>query len=256
MPSVSIRQIRNGTRTGLFLVILALLLGGCASSRPAAYTVPPSDPLEGLNRAMFKFNEVFDKGLLRPVAKGYDFITPNPLQKGISNFFKNLHSPISILNNLLQGKFYGAFTETSRLVINSTLGLGGIFDPATDGGIEKRQEGFGQTMAVWGIKPGPYLVVPFIGPSSFRDGPGLIADYYTDPLSYYDNSSVRDKLYILNIISLRTSLLSIDDELYGAADPYVFMRNSWAQNRNFKIFDGSPPELEDEDDDFGGEFED
>lgn len=242
-------------RLGLMITALAFLVTGCASSRPAAYEVPPSDPLEGFNRAMFAVNKAGDKAIVRPLAKGYEFITPDPVEKGVSNFFSNINSPVSILNNLLQGKFKGAFTETSRLVLNSTLGLGGIFDPATDAGIEERQEGFGQTLAVWGVKPGPYLVLPFFGPSSVRDGIGSYADFRTTPLTYYDNSSVRDKLRILELISLRASLLPLDKQLYGAADPYLFLRNSWVQNRNFKIFDGNPPEQNDDDDDFGGEFD-
>ena len=240
---------------GLTVAAVAIIATGCASSRPAAYQVPTSDPLEGFNRAMFAVNKAGDKAILRPLAKGYHFITPDPVEKGVSNFFANLRSPISILNNLLQGKFKGAFTETSRLVINSTLGLGGLMDPATHGGIEKRDEDFGQTMAVWGIKPGPYLVIPFVGPSSIRDGIGQIGDYYTDPLTHYNVSDVRDKLRILQIISLRASLLPLDKQLYGASDPYIFMRSSYVQNRNFKIFDGDPPE-QNTDDDFGGEFDD
>jgi len=233
---------------------MALLVSGCASTKTAETVRNPQDPIERFNRGTYAFNSFFDRFLFRPVAKGYDFL-PRPIRMGVGNFFSNLGTPINIINNLLQGKPRAAGTETGRLLLNSTLGLGGLFDPASRAGIQQRDEDFGQTLGVWGVPPGAFVVLPFLGPSSLRDGPGLAVDVYTHPLTYYDNSSVRTKLYVLLAIERRASVLSAEKALEDAYDEYAFVRDAYLQRRVFLVYDGDPPD-EDFYEDFEDDFED
>ncbi|MGH9173005.1 MAG: MlaA family lipoprotein, partial [Vicinamibacterales bacterium] len=179
--------------------------------------------------------------VLRPVAKGYRKVTPRPVRKGVTNFFDNLMTPIDIVNNLLQAKFVPALSDTGRLVMNTTLGIGGIFDPATDAGIPEHDEDFGQTLAVWGVPAGPYLVVPFLGPSTLRDGIALYPDSQLTPLVKYHDSNVTDKAQILYGINTRERLLGADKAIEDALDPYIFLREAYLQNRVYVIHDGNPP---------------
>lgn len=162
----------------------------------------------------------------------------------------NLVTPRSIINNFLQGKPAYGFSELGRFVFNSTLGIGGLFDVATAGGLERHREDFGQTAAVWGVPPGPYVMLPFLGPQTLRNAVLLPIDIASSPLYHYDNSSVRDKLYILRAIEVRERLFAVDRLLEDSKDHYITVRESYLQNREFEVYDGDPPE----DDEFFDEF--
>jgi len=230
------------------LALCALLLGGCASVPEDARS--EADPWEPMNRPLFAFNRGLDKATTKPLAKGYEKVLPQPVRTGISNFFRNLGTPASSLNNFLQGKPKRGFSELGRFVFNSTLGVGGLFDVARAGGIESYKEDFGQTAAVWGVPDGPYVMIPLLGPSTLRDGLLFPLSLITDPLYHYDNTSVRDKLIVLRVIETRARLLPLESTLEESKDPYLTLRESYLQNREFEIYDGEPPE----DDEFYDEF--
>ena len=230
------------------LALCALLLGGCASVPEDARS--EADPWEPMNRPLFAFNRGLDKATTKPLAKGYEKVLPQPVRTGISNFFRNLGTPASSLNNFLQGKPKRGFSELGRFVFNSTLGVGGLFDVARAGGIESYKEDFGQTAAVWGVPDGPYVMIPLLGPSTLRDGLLFPLSLITDPLYHYDNTSVRDKLVVLRVIETRARLLPLESTLEESKDPYLTLRESYLQNREFEIYDGEPPE----DDEFYDEF--
>ncbi len=202
-----------------------------------------NDPFEGFNRAMFKFNQKVDKYALKPVAKGYRAVLPSPVRKGVSNFFSNLREPIVILNALLQGKFIQAVSDLSRFIWNTTAGLYGLIDVASHMGMEKHHEDFGQTLGKWGVGEGPYLVLPFLGPSNVRDSAGLVVDYETYPPTHMEEQSTRDKLLLTETVNKRSQLLEAGDILEQAAgqDPYIFVREAYRQRRRNLIYDGNPP---------------
>ena len=195
-----------------------------------------------------------DKAVLRPVAKGYKKVVPSPLRKGVTNFFSNLTTPRSALNNFLQGKPKQGFNEIGRFLFNSTLGLGGLIDIASAGGMERYDENFAQTLSVWGVPDGPYIVMPLWGPNMASDLFALPVDYYSDIWTYYDNSSVRSKVWGLRLIDLRHRLLSVDSMLDESTDPYITVRESYMQNRDFRIYDGDPPEEDIYEDELFDEF--
>lgn len=225
----------------LFSLCLALL-PGCATT--ASYE-DYKDPFEKYNRAVYKFNDGFDRALLKPIAKGYRKIIPGPVRRSVGNFFRNLLEPTTIINDILQGKFEQAVTDSLRLLYNTSFGLLGFFDVATAIGIERHQEDFGQTFAVWGFKPGPYLMLPFLGPTNFRDGIGLLPYYFvTDPRLYNPETSVNLALIGLNAVDSRAQLLTGSKLLEMQLDPYAFLRETYYQRRIDLIYDGDPP-LED-----------
>lgn len=236
-------------RNHLFPFLLCLLLGslvglgGCASL-PEGTQRSEDDPWERYNRSIYQFNDAVDSAVLRPVAKGYDYITPDPVQNSIGNFFDNLSYPVTILNVFLQGKFVDGLAGLGRFVVNTTIGFGGIFDPATELGLEADEEDFGQTLAVWGVPDGPYFMLPFFGPSTVRDTAGLAGDIAIDPV--WQNLDIDDdlqySLLALNIIHMRAELLSIDQQLRDAFDPYTFLRDAYLQRREFQVHDGNPPQ--------------
>lgn len=230
------------------LVVIAMSATAC-SSIPADQRVE-SDPWEPLNRPLYSVHTTFDNVTLKPLAKGYRKIMPGPVRKGVSNFFRNLTTPRSIINNLLQGKPKQGFSEFGRFLFNSTLGVGGLIDIASMGGMEEYREDFGQTAAVWGVPDGPYVMLPILGPQTLRDAILLPVNIIVDPLYQYDNSSVRDKLYILRAIDLRYQFLTADKFLESSKDRYITTRESYLQNREYEVYDGNPPE----DDDFFDEF--
>lgn len=224
-------------------VLLAGLLAGCATSG-----ANPADPLERVNRAMFAFNDVADKAVFTPVAKGYRAVLPGFLRTGISNFFSNLEDVWISVNDVLQGKFQEGSEDATRVIFNSTFGIAGIFDFASDVGLPKHNEDFGQTLGSWGIESGPYVVIPFIGPSTFRDGFGLVFDYKAD-LVYWatDSVPVRNSLYATRAISNRAKLLDATSVIEQAAlDRYAFVRDAWLQRRRNLVYDGNPPRERDE----------
>ena len=169
------------------------------------------------------------------------------MRRSVTNFFSNLRTPGSALNNFLQGKPARGFTELGRFLFNSTLGIGGLFDVAGAAGMERYDENFAETLAVWGVPDGPYIVVPFWGPNMLSDVVALPVDYYSDVWTHYDNSSVRDKVWGVRLIDLRYRLLGADAILEESTDTYVTMREAFRQNRRFRVFDGEVPAEEQED---------
>ncbi len=240
------------------LVCCSLLMSAGCASRNAAEQDDVNDPFEPLNRGIFAFNDAADKYALRPVARGYQWLLPAPIRTGVNNFFDNISYPVTIINGLLQGKFRQAASDSARLLLNTTLGIGGLLDPATDAGLDKNDEDFGQTFGVWGIPEGPYIVVPLFGPRTVRSGIGDLANIQVNPQFQMQNSSLRTKINILWIIHTRSTLLGIDQELNRAFDRYSFLRDSYLQSRRYLRYDGELPDtdffLDDEFED--DEFED
>jgi phospholipid-binding lipoprotein MlaA len=223
------------------ILALGVLSAGCASHGGAERTANP-DPLEPINRVSYKINDVGDRYLLRPVAKVYDRITPQFLKIGINNFFDNIEYPRVIINDFLQGKFAQGTVDTGRFLVNSTVGVGGLFDPAKDLGLRVHDEDFGQTFAVWGIPAGPYLVVPLFGPRTLRHAFGTLAETQVSPVLQLTRSTVRTSLTILFFVHQRYTLLGPDEQVYNAFDPYAFVRDAYLQNREYLIYDGNLPE--------------
>jgi len=240
----------------LTIVLPLLVLGGCASGQRSP---DERDPLEGMNRAIYGFNSGLDTVIIHPVVTGYDYVTPKPVKKGVSNFFGNLGDFVTVVNDILQGKFEQGLEDTSRVLWNTTLGIGGLFDPATSMGLPKHREDFGQTLGVWFSKddPGPYLVLPVLGPSTFRDGIGLIGDIYTWPVFWLTkNPYITWGLAGVAYVDIRSQLLASEGVLETAAlDPYAFYRDGYFQHRRNLVWDGNAPDADDDtfDDDFDPE---
>lgn len=215
---------------------------------PARADDTPGDPLEGFNRAMFAVNEGIDMVATKPIAQAYDYVVPLPAKAGVGNFFGNIADVRNILNNALQGKLADAGSDLGRLLINSTIGIFGLFDVASEIGLERHDEDFGQTLAVWGWSDSDYLFWPLVGPRTVRDTGGLVVDVYTDPTWYTLNKSVaaRNSLVALRFVDVRASLLPSDKVVEEAAlDKYAYVRDAYLQSRRSQIFDGRPPRLED-----------
>jgi phospholipid-binding lipoprotein MlaA len=227
----------------LVLILATIVMSGCAGTQ-SMQTDPENDPWEGFNRKMHGFNHALDKSIARPVSKVYKKVTPRPLQKGVSNFFRNIDYPVTFINQILQGKFKASGISTGRFLINSTIGLLGIFDPATKMGIAGFNEDFGQTLAKWGYDDSRYLVLPLFGPSTFRDGIGRSIYGYAHPVSYWAREDHFYTPMVLDLIQTRAAFLNQDDALDEAYDPYTLVRDAWLQNREYKIYDGNPPVLD------------
>jgi phospholipid-binding lipoprotein MlaA len=247
---ISFRRLHMMRFARVAALILCVSLVGCATTQPASKP-DPRDPWERMNRATYRFNDTFDRAIARPVARGYRRVTPQFVQTGVSNFMDNIGYPIVIVNDVLQGKFRPALSDTGRFVLNTTLGLGGLLDPATAAGLDQNDEDFGQTLGKWGVPPGPYLVLPFIGPSNPRDGIGLVADQFADPRHYIERDVIRYSIQGVRLIDRRARLLDIDQTLREAFDPYAFVRNAYLQRRQYLVTDGEVPE-----EDLEEEFED
>jgi phospholipid-binding lipoprotein MlaA len=235
--------LRSRTVRALALTLLLplLLLGGCA-------TTSPRDPFEPMNRAVYSFNDAVDTALIRPLAEGYRAVVPSFVRTGISNFFANINDVLIALNNLLQGKVGAAVSDVGRVLVNTTLGVGGLFDLASKMNLEKHNEDFGQTLGYWGIGDGPYLVLPFLGPSSMRDTLGRFVEAKGDPLGFMHDVRWRNSLWGARTVNQRAELLDTSRILETAAlDPYEFLRDGYLQRRRNLIYDGSPPREKDED---------
>jgi phospholipid-binding lipoprotein MlaA len=226
--------MRSTTRISPLSLCL-LLLCGCATLPPGARD--PRDPWERMNRSFYKFNDVLDRAIVKPTAKGYTHL-PQPMQTGVHNFFDNLNYPVTIVNDLLQGQLVPFFSDIGRFVFNTTVGLGGLFDPATAAGIQKNYRDFGQTLGKWGVPKGPYIVVPVFGPYTVRDGIGAVTvDYYANP-SNYAKFWVSTSLWLVRGVDRRARLLPLDPTIQSAYDPYAFIRNAYLQNRDFMVTGG------------------
>jgi phospholipid-binding lipoprotein MlaA len=222
------------------LVISVVLISGCAAAPGRTVN---DDRWEGFNRGVYKFNDTLDRAALKPVAKGYKKVTPGFIRTGVGNFFSNLDYPGTAINQFLQGKFVPGLKDTGRFLLNTTLGVGGIFDVATPVGLEKNDEDFGQTLAVWGVPSGPFVNLPLFGPSSLRDAPARAFDWFSNPLEYTNEIPWEAEWgqRVLSVIHSRSELLSLDETLQRTYDPYAFIRDAWIQQREFNVFDGNPP---------------
>lgn len=215
---------------------LALVLTGCATSGN------PKDPIEGYNRAMFAINDGIDQTVVRPVAVGYDAVLPSPIRKGVTNFFGNIADVFTGVNNILQGKIASGVSDFGRVVVNTTIGILGLFDVASEVGMEKHDEDFGQTFGSWGIPSGAYVVLPLLGPSTVRDTFGKVLDMETNPVANINDVATRNSLLLLSVVDLRASLLPADKLVEAAAlDKYSYVRDAYLQHRVNVIYDGEPP---------------
>lgn len=216
-------------------VAAALMLSGCAdkNAEPVAYNNGGDyDPLEPLNRCIYRFNYVVDGVLIKPLAQLYKAVTPKPVQEGVSNFFSNLGSPVSFANSAVQGNDQQAFTIMWRFILNTTLGVGGVFDFAGQYGLQARSEDFGQTMGRYGVGAGPYIVLPILGPSSARDTVGRVADWFTDPFNYYTTGYWQAGRSASQGLVKRADVLELTDEVYRTSlDPYATFRSGYLQYR-------------------------
>lgn len=217
-------------------VSAAGLLAGCATSGN------PKDPIEGFNRAMFAFNEGLDTAIIKPVATGYEAVLPSPIRTGVTNFFSNIEDVFIGVNNLLQGKVPEAFSDLGRVVINTTVGILGVIDFASDAGLEKHDEDFGQTFGRWGVGNGAYVVIPVFGPRTVRDTVGLVLDVAADPVVQHRPKRTRDAAVVLRLVNDRANLLAADKVVEEAAlDKYSYIRDAYLQRRRNLIHDGNPP---------------
>lgn len=239
-------------RTPILALAVAVLCSACAHRMPDE----PLDPLEPINRGVYRFNRVADTYVLRPVAKGYRDYTPAELRVGVYNFLDNLFYPTVIVNDFLQGKFVQGGKDIGRFVVNTTLGIAGLMDVATPLGLERNDEDLGQTFGKWGMGEGIYLMLPLLGPSNARDLVGRAGDSFTGPTPIFDAADaysvtdyeVRDRadyaLTAVGAIDSRSRLLDADKYLDEQLDPYVFLRTTYLQNRQNLVFDGNPPKPE------------
>ena len=234
---MKVHQIGKRCTVAVAAFLAAMSLVGCASTTANN----PRDPFESFNRAMFSVNEGIDT-VVKPVAQGYTDYVPSPIRTGIGNFFGNIADLWIAVNNYLQGKFTEGSSDVSRVIVNTTMGVGGLFDVATLLDLEKHNEDFGQTLGVWGIDTGPYLFGPFIGPRDVRDTFGFAVDATADPVMYVNDIPVRNTMIGVRFIDLRASLLPADKIVEEAAfDKYSYIRNAYFQNRLNAVYDGNPP---------------
>ena len=237
------RPIGPNSAGRVIVILLALLVTACAARNATEQEETP-DPIERVNRGIYRFNVFADTWVLRPVARGYQWVFPPLMRTGFNNFFENLNTPVDALNGFLQGKFRQGFSDVGRFLMNTTFGLAGFLDPATHAGLNKHDEDFGQTLGVWGVPEGPYIMVPLFGPRTFRSGIGNVVDLFTSPLYSIDESSIRWGLFIAYQIHTRSTLLGVDRQVKEAFDPYAFIRDAYLQNREYLLYDGDPPEQE------------
>jgi phospholipid-binding lipoprotein MlaA len=224
-------------RAGLLGALLLPLLGGCATT---PHATNPDDPWQGYNRAMYGFNTALDRAVLKPAAQGYQAVTPQFVRGRVSDFFSNLGDVSVTANALLQGKPQ-ALEDFTRFLMNSTFGLGGLFDVATPLGLPKHQEDIGMTLATWGVPQGPYVVLPLFGPNTLRNAPSPVVDSsLLNPLGYYEHPRTRWALTALKFISFRAALLPLDSTINEAYDPYAFVRNAYLQHRRYLLKQNNP----------------
>jgi phospholipid-binding lipoprotein MlaA len=221
----------------VFCLGLVFELSACVTlppDRPRS----PQDPWESWNRGVYRFNDALDRAVAKPVARGYVKYVPQPIRTGVRNFFSNLETPTVMVNDALQGKFVPAANDLARFLLDTTVGIGGILDPATSAGLARNDEDFGQTLGKWGVHPGPFLEIPILGPSDLRDAPARVVDSYTNPKQYIQNSTVKYALYVPEYTDKRAALLALDDTLMHAYDPYAFIRDAYLQRRAYLVSDG------------------
>lgn len=224
-------------RVSLSLLVVSLLgLTGCASTPRNA-----DDPLESFNRAMFSFNEGVDKVVVKPASQVYETVTPGFVRTGVGNFFGNLGDVWIGFNNMLQGKVGDGLSDWMRFMVNSTFGFAGVLDIASEMGLEKNNEDFGQTLAVWGVGEGPYVVLPLLGSRTLRDTAALPVDWKGDPVAYMNHDQSRMSVTALRVVHVRASLLGAEKLIEDSLDKYSVVRDSYLQRRRFLVHDGNPP---------------
>lgn len=222
------------------LVMLCFATTACAT-QPATLTAPEDDPWEEFNRKVYSFNTAVDEAVVKPVARGYTRVMPDPAERGVRNFFRNLAWPVNFVNLILQGRFTDSLEATGRFVMNSTVGVLGFFDVATREGVPDYQEDFGQTLAVWGWEDSRYLVLPFLGPHTVRDTFGRTMNSFLYPVSYYAREENNYVPLVVDLITLRAEFLPLDEDIQSAEDPYALIRDVYLQRREFDIYNGNPP---------------
>ena len=231
------RQKLSNLLKGALLIVVMLSAPG------AALAEPTPDPLQPFNRAMFTFNNAVDRVFFRPLAVGYRAVLPQAVRNGVNNFFNNLRAPTTLLNDVLQGKPKRAQETINRFLVNSTIGLLGFVDIATRLGFPEHQEDYGQTLAVWGVPAGPYIVLPLLGPSTLRDAVGKVPEFYiADPLWEPDDTAVTIARFSVRAVDIRSRLLDLDRVIKMQVDPYLFFRETYLQNRQRAILDGGQPD--------------
>jgi phospholipid-binding lipoprotein MlaA len=218
-------------------VIVVLSLSACVTLPPNSPR-SPQDPWERWNRSVYKFNDVIDRAVAKPVAKTYVKIVPSPVRTGVSNFIANLNTPTVMLNDALQGKLKAAGSDLGRFLLNSTVGIGGLLDPATPAGLDRNDEDFGQTLGKWGVHAGPFVELPILGPSDLRDAPAKLVDNYTNPRAYIRNPWAKWPLWGLYAVDTRAALLSLDQTISHVYDPYAVIRDAYLQRRAYLVSDG------------------
>ncbi len=244
----------NRCRAYNALALCLIVLSGCASTQEA---IEANDLLEPASRKSHAFNDALDRHVLEPVSDVYVKVTTERMRRSVGNFFNNLNEPNVLANDFLQGKIHQGIRDTLRFAFNSTLGIGGLFDVASGLDLPRHEEDFGQTLAVWGVGEGSYLELPFLGPSSVRDAPGIAFAIFTSPLFFLDNLAVSLSLGGLDVVDTRARLATaIELRRKTALDPYTFTREAYRQRREFLIYDGNPPLEEFDEDFFEDEFED
>ena len=228
----------------LVLLLASLVLSACASTSPNTNS---KDPYEGFNRSMYSFNDALDRAIVKPVAKGYKAVMPNFGQKMVRNFFSNIDDIFVTGNDLLQLKFKKASSDFTRVWVNTIFGVFGLFNVAEN--LEKHNEDFGQTLGYWGVSSGPYLVLPFVGPSSVRDGAGLAVDSYYGLVENIEDRALSNSLYATNKIDERAQLLDTEKIIEGGVmDRYSFLRDAYIMRRQSLVYDGDPPRIKYDDD--------
>jgi phospholipid-binding lipoprotein MlaA len=217
--------------------VFALNLSACVTLPPNSPRAP-QDPWESWNRGVYKVNDKLDRAIAKPVTRAYVRVVPSPIRTGVTNFFANLNTPTVMINDALQGKFLAAANDLGRFVLNTTVGIGGLLDPATPAGLARNDEDFGQTLGHWGVHPGPFVELPILGPSDLRDAPAKIVDTYTNPRQYIRNDYVKYGLYLPYLVDTRAALLPLDETLKHVYDPYAFIRDAYLQRRAYLVSDG------------------
>jgi phospholipid-binding lipoprotein MlaA len=230
-------MLQEGFARAALAVIVMSCLSACVTLPPNSPR-PPQDPWESWNRGVYKFNDVLDRAVAKPVAKTYVKVVPEPIRIGVTNFFANLETPTVMVNDALQGKFLAAANDLGRFAINTTLGLAGILDPATPAGLARNNEDFGQTLGKWGVHSGPFVELPLLGPSDLRDAPARAVDSYTNPRQYIKNNWIKYGLYLPDFVDRRAALLPLDETLRNAFDPYAIVRDAYLQRRAYLVSDG------------------
>lgn len=220
----------------LTILAMSALLTACATTASPPAERSPDDPWEPMNRQIFAFNRAADKAVVRPVARGYQAVTPAPVRTGITNFFDNLRSPVVILNLLLQGRGGESLAHFERFFVNSVYGVGGIFDLADHADMPDHDADLGMTFAYWGWEDSRYLMLPFAGPSTLRDGLGFWGDSFVNPVLDGVRKEGSYGVLALDVVQIRAGLLPLDEQLEQAFDPYLFLRDGYLQRRNFEIF--------------------